>query len=85
MAELKQLSSEDFRLRRCTTFAKTTPINLPRHLQDRVSPASRLHGDWIKIEDGISTLWWKDGQHRVTLTAEGFLWEIAPTPPQRGG
>jgi hypothetical protein len=32
IAELKQLSLEDLRLRWRTTFAKTTPTNLPRHL-----------------------------------------------------
>ena len=32
IAELKQLSLEDLRQRWRTTFAKTIPINLPRHL-----------------------------------------------------
>lgn len=32
IAELKQLSLEGLRLRWRTTFAKTTPMNLPRHL-----------------------------------------------------
>ena len=32
IAELKQISLEDLRLRWRTTFAKTTPMNLPRHL-----------------------------------------------------
>ncbi len=32
IAELKQMSLEDLRLRWRTTFAKTTPMNLPRHL-----------------------------------------------------
>jgi hypothetical protein len=32
IAQLKQLGLEDVRLRWRTTFAKTTPMNLPRHL-----------------------------------------------------
>lgn len=48
IAELKQLSLEDLRLRWRTTFAKTTPMNLPRHLLAYMIAyrlQADLHGD----------------------------------------
>jgi hypothetical protein len=48
IAELKQLSLEDLRLRWRTTFAKTTPMRLPRHLLVNMIAyriQADLHGD----------------------------------------
>jgi len=53
IAELKRLSLENLRLRWRTTFAKTTPMNLPRHLLVYMIGyrlQADLHGDLGKDE-----------------------------------